>query len=389
MRTFWGYKRPDGKVGIRNHVLILPASICASDTTRIISRDIQGTVTFNLQLGCSQVGSDFKMTLDTLAGYGANPNVYGVIVVGLGCETAQAGLVKKEILKRTNKPVETLVIQDEGGTLKTIEKASRMAKEMVGEAAKMKREEFPLSELIMGTNCGSSDTTSGLAANPVLGKVSDIFVEEGASSVLCETTEFIGAEHILARRAKTKEIHDRIYEIIYNYEDHIKRNTGLDVREGNPSPGNKAGGLTTLEEKSLGCIHKGGSTSINNVYDYSKQIKGKEGLVIMDTPGNDASSVGGIIAGGCQFVVFTTGRGTPTGHAIAPVIKITANKDTYEKMKDNIDYDASGVISGEKTVDEAANELLDLIVDVCNGKLVQAELLGYTETAIQRTAAFV
>ena len=207
--------------------------------------------------------------------------------------------------------------------------------------------------------------------------------------MLCETTEFIGAEHILARRAKNKEVHDKLYEIINNYEEKIKHDTGLDVRDGNPSPGNIEGGLTTLEEKSLGCIHKGGSSIINNIYDYSKQIKGKEGLVIMDTPGNDASSVGGIIAGGCQLVVFSTGRGTPTGHAIAPVIKITGNSETYARMSDNIDYDASKIITENKSIEQASEELLDLIVDVCNGKLVQAELLGYTETAIQRASAFV
>ncbi|MFR7349927.1 UxaA family hydrolase [Peptoniphilus sp.] len=389
MRTFWGYRRDDGKVGIRNHVLILPASICASDTTRLIASNLNGAVTFNLQLGCSQVGKDFELTLDTLAGYGANPNVYGVIIVGLGCETAQVDLVKKKILERTKKPIETLVIQEEGGTLKTIAKAQSLAKKMIGEAALVKREEFPLSELILGTNCGGSDTTSGLAANPTIGRVSDKLVEMGATSVLCETTEFIGAEHILARRAKNKEVHDKLYEIIKNYEEKIKHDTGLDVRDGNPSPGNIEGGLTTLEEKSLGCIHKGGTSIINNIYDYSKQIKGKEGLVIMDTPGNDASSVGGIIAGGCQLVVFSTGRGTPTGHAIAPVIKITGNSETYARMSDNIDYDASKIITENKSIEEASEELLDLIVDVCNGKLVQAELLGYTETAIQRASAFV
>lgn len=389
MRTFWGYRRDDGRVGIRNHVLILPASICASDTTRLIASNLNGAVTFNLQLGCSQVGKDFELTLDTLAGYGANPNVYGVIIVGLGCETAQVDLVKKKILERTKKPIETLVIQEEGGTLKTIAKAQSLAKKMIGEAALVKREEFPLSELILGTNCGGSDTTSGLAANPTIGRVSDKLVEMGGTSVLCETTEFIGAEHILARRTKNKEVHDKLYEIIKNYEEKIKHDTGLDVRDGNPSPGNIEGGLTTLEEKSLGCIHKGGSSIINNIYDYSKQIKGKEGLVIMDTPGNDASSVGGIIAGGCQLVVFSTGRGTPTGHAITPVIKITGNSETYARMSDNIDYDASKIITENKSIEEASEELLDLIVDVCNGKLVQAELLGYTETAIQRVSAFV
>ncbi len=389
MKTFWGYKRPDGRVGIRNHILILPASVCASDTARIIANQVEGAVTFNMQLGCSQVGNDFVYTMDTIAGFAANPNIYGTVIVSLGCENAQLKLVKEEIEKRTNKPIKGVVIQEAGGTLKTIEVATRYAKEMAAEASMLRREEFPISELIIGTECGGSDPTSGLASNPVLGALCDLHVAEGGTAVLSETTEFIGAEHILARRAKNKEVHDRIYEIVRRYEEHIFKNTGENVRDGNPSPGNKAGGLTTLEEKSLGCIHKGGTTTINNVYDYSKQMKTKEGLVIMDTPGNDPSSVAGMIAGGCQLVIFTTGRGTPTGNPIAPVIKITANKETYATMEDNLDFNASGVIYGEGTIPEVGAELYEEMIEYCNGKLTKSEVLGYTELAIQRGANFV
>jgi len=389
MRTFWGYKRDDGRVGIRNHILILPASVCASDTTRIIANQVEGAITFNNQLGCSQVGDDFVYTLDTISGFAANPNVYGVVIVALGCENAQMHLVKEAIMKRTNKPIKNLIIQEEGGTLKTVEKGVRFAKEMSAVASMLRREEFPLSEIILGTECGGSDPTSGLASNPLVGALSDILVKEGATSVLSETTEFIGAEHILAKRAKNKEVHDRIYEIIYRYEEHIRVNTGEDVRDGNPSPGNKDGGLTTLEEKSLGCIYKGGNSPVNNVYDYSKQLKTNEGLVIMDTPGNDASSVSGMVAGGCQVVVFTTGRGTPTGHPVAPVIKITGNRETYKMMEDNLDFDASPIVYGKESVNQMAENLLDDLIDYCNGKLTKAESLGYIETAIQRAANFV
>ncbi|HHX67077.1 MAG: UxaA family hydrolase [Miniphocaeibacter sp.] len=389
MRTFWGYKRSDGRIGIRNHILILPCSVCASDTTRIIASQVKDAVTFNNQLGCSQVGIDHEYTMDTIAGFAANPNVYGIVLVSLGCENAQLHLVKEEIEKRTNKTIKSLIIQEEGGTLKTIEKAVRYAKEMSEEAALLRREEFPLSEIILGTECGGSDPTSGLSSNVLIGALSDKIVEEGGTTVLSETTEFIGAEHILARRAKNDEVRDRIFDIVHRYEKHILLNTGEEVREGNPSPGNKEGGLTTLEEKSLGCIHKGGTTTVNAVYDYSKQLKTKEGLVIMDTPGNDPSSVAGMVAGGCQIVVFSTGRGTPTGNPIAPVIKITGNRETYKKMPDNLDWDSSPTIYGEKTVDELANELFEEFIDFLNGKLTKAESLGYIETAIQRGCNFV
>ena len=259
--NFYGYRRPDGRVGIRNKVLILPASVCASDTTRIISQQVVGSVTFSNQLGCSQVAPDQQLTMDVMAGYAANPNVYGTVVVSLGCENCQMDLVVKAIQERTNKPLKQVIIQEVGGTLKAVEQAVRYAKEMVAEASLLQKEEFPMSELILGTECGGSDPTSGLAANPLIGQLSDLIVQEGGTSILSETTEFIGAEHILARRAATPEVHDRIYEIVHNYEKALSL-VGEEIREGNPSPGNKAGGLTSLEEKSLGCIHKSGHSPV-------------------------------------------------------------------------------------------------------------------------------
>lgn len=385
---FMGYRRPDGRVGIRNKVLILPASICASDTTRIIASQVEGVVTFNNQNGCSQVPSDQQFTMDVMAGFAANPNVYGTVVISLGCENCQMDLVLDAIRERTNKPLEHYIIQENGGTITTIERAVRAARKMAMAASMVQKEEFPMSELIIGTECGGSDPTSGLAANVLIGEISDRMAEIGGTSVLSETTEFIGAEHILARRGKDERITKRIYEIVHNYEEAI-RLVGHDVREGNPSPGNMEGGLTTLEEKSLGCIHKGGHTPINEVYDYAKQMESHKGLVIMDTPGNDPSSVAGMAAGGCQLCIFSTGRGTPTGNPICPVIKITGNRVTYGNMPDNLDMDASPYIYGKKTLDELGDELFMEIKQVADGKLTKAEALGYMEIAIARVCNYM
>ena len=386
--TFYGYRRPDGRVGVRNRVLILPASVCATDTARIIAQQVEGAISFNNQQGCSQVAPDQQLTMDVMAGYAANPNIYGTVVVSLGCENCQMDLVVKAIEERTNKPLKQVIIQEAGGTLKAVNMAVRYAKEMVAEASMLQKEEFPLSELIVGTECGGSDPTSGLAANPAIGAMSDLVVQAGGTSILSETSEFIGAEHILARRAINKEVHDRIYEITSRFEAHFHA-VGEDVRQGNPSPGNKAGGITTLEEKSLGCIHKGGHSPINAVYDYAKQVESKQGLVIMDTPGNDPASVAAMVAGGAQVIVFSSGRGSPVGHPIAPVVKVTGNKITFANMEDNIDFCAAPLIYGEKTVEQLGTDLLNMVVETACGKQTKAEALGFVETAIARICNYV
>ena len=386
--NFWGYRRPDGRVGVRNNVLVLPASVCAADTCRIVASQVKGTVTFHNQNGCSQVPCDMQLTMDTIAGFAANPNIYGTIIISLGCENCQMDLVVKAIQERTNKPMRQFIIQECGGTIATAEQAVRAAREMVQEASLQRREEFPISKLMLGTESGGSDMTSGLASNPLIGQVCDRLVDMGATAVLSETTEFIGAEHILARRGRTPEIRQRIYDIVHRYEDSLKL-VGEDPRDGNPSPGNKAGGLTTLEEKSLGCIHKGGHHPVEEVYDYAKQMEYGKGLVIMDTPGNDPSSVAGMAAGGCQLVLFSTGRGTPTGNPIAPVIKLTANPITYGKMKDNIDVDGSILLEHPEKMDEVADALVAEIIDFANGKATKSESLGFYELAIARVCNYV
>lgn len=384
---FYGYERPDGQAGIRNKILILPASVCASDVTAAAASRVESAVSFHNQTGCSQVPGDMQLTLDVLAGYAANPNVYGTVLIGLGCETCQAELVAQEIRKRTNKPLKTLVIQEEGGSLRTIEKAVRYAREMAASAGMLQKVPISIKRLIVATECGGSDPTSGIAANPVIGAVSDRLVELGATVILSETTEFIGAEHILAARAADEKIRARIFDIVSRYEQHFIHN-GENVRKGNPTPGNIAGGITTLEEKSLGCIHKGGHTAIRQVYDYGKPVT-EHGLVIMDTPGNDASSLAGMAAGGSQIAVFSTGRGTPAGNPLIPVIKLTGNNDTWRKMEDDIDLNTGTFISGEKTKEALAEELFAMLLRTANGYLAKSEALGYTEMAIMRACNFV
>lgn len=376
-------------MGIRNHVLILPTNICASDVASMVARQVKGAVSFHNQVGCSQVPSDMQYALDMMAGFAANPNVYGTILIGLGCETCQAEILAEEIQRRTNKPLETFVIQKEGGTLKAIEKAVRSAQKMASEAAVQQKEKMSVADIILGTECGGSDPTSGLAANPVIGELSNQIVKMNGTVILSETTEFIGAEDILAERAENECVRKRIYEIVHRYEEHFHKNHE-DVRLGNPTPGNKEGGLTTLEEKSLGCIHKAGKSVIREVYDYGKQIRlDKKGLVIMDTPGNDASSMAGMVAGGAQIIVFSSGRGTPIGNPIVPVIKITGNAETCNIMHDNIDFDASPVLKGEENIVQLGDKLYQMFLETCNGKMTKAEAFGFTETAVMRACNYV
>ena len=377
--TFYGYRRPDGRVGVRNRVLILPASVCATDTARIIAQQVEGSVTFNNQLGCSQVAPDQQFTMDVMAGYAANPNIYGTVVVSLGCENCQMDLVVKAIEERTNKPLKQVIIQEVGGTLKAVEIAVRYAKEMVAEASMLQKEEFPLSELIVGTECGGSDPTSGLAANPAIGAMSDLVVQAGGTSILSETSEFIGAEHILARRAINKEVHDRIYEITSRFEAHFHA-VGEDVRQGNPSPGNKAGGITTLEDKSCGCVQKGGTAPIMDVIGYGDPVVTK-GLNMLYGPGNDLVSATAMTAAGAHLILFSTGRGTPFS-APAPTLKISTNTPLAEKKGGWIDFNTGVIADGEKTIDEAAKDLLDLVIRVASGEQTKAEKHGFREISI-------
>ncbi|MBR0251966.1 MAG: UxaA family hydrolase [Synergistaceae bacterium] len=384
---FWGYKRSEGRAGIRNHVLILPTCVCGSETARIVASQVKGAVNIVFNTGCSDVQANTDMSQKVLTGFACNPNVFGVVIIGLGCETVGHKPLREKMRKMTSKPVVSFGIQEEGGTLKTIEKAVRAAREMAADAALQQKELFDISNLLLGIECGGLDATSGLASNPAVGELSDLLVDIGASTIMSESIEWIGGEHVLAKRAATPEIHNQIIQVCKNYEEHLKA-AGQDCRAGQPTPGNKAGGLSTLDEKSLGCIRKGGTRPIVEVLEQAERPT-KTGAIVMDTAGFDISSVTSMVAGGCNAVIFTTGRGTPTGNAIAPVLKVTANSRTYKMMEDNMDVDLSAIITGEKTYKQMGRELLDVIHDVCNGKLTKAEAYGFSDIAVDHVCRFV
>jgi altronate dehydratase large subunit len=377
--NFQGYRRPDGKAGTRNYVLVIPSVGCSQGTAQSIAQGLKGVTYLPNILGCGQVGEDRALVKKTLVGFGTNPNVFSVLIVGNGCEQLSPEEIKKEIAP-TGKRVEVIVIQNVGGTRKTVALGKRIVKEMLQDASKLSREPIPLSELILGTECGGSDYTSGLASNPAVGVVCDMLVGESGTVILSETPELIGAEHLLAKRARTPEIAKQVLDAVGWWEKKAI-SAGQNIREANPSPGNIDGGITTLEEKSLGCIYKAGMTSLEEVVTYASYPT-KKGLVYMDTPAHDIEQLTGMVAGGVQIILFTTGRGNPLGTPITPVIKITGNKDTYQRMRDNMDMDVSKILQGKETVRSAGKRIFEEVISVASGKVTKAEKLGQRDFCI-------
>ncbi|MGZ9586062.1 UxaA family hydrolase [Paenibacillus marinisediminis] len=381
MKSIKGYLRANGEYGIRNHLLLIPTVICANQVCSRISQLVHGTVAIPHQHGCSQIGADKDRTFDTLAGTGLNPNVGAVIIVSLGCEVIDPHELAAAI-RVSGKPVEVIEIQESGGSIKAIQKGTEIAKRLRAELDQQQKVEMPLSKLRIGVKCGGSDATSGMASNPALGVASDMLIAEGGTVVISETTEIIGAEHVMAARCSSPEIAEQLYKYIDRFEKEINR-MGADMRGGNPSPGNIAGGLSTIEEKSLGCISKCGTSPMVGAFEYAAPIPGT-GLYFMDSPGNDIECVSGMAASGVHLVCFTTGRGTPTGAAAIPVIKITGNKRIAQLMQDNMDVDVSGMLEGSVSLAAAGEDIWREIVDVADGKEVKAELLGHQEFSINR-----
>ncbi len=373
---FQGYRRPDGRAGTRNHVLVIPSVGCSQGVAQVIARGLKGVVFLPNIFGCGQVGEDRLLVKKTLVGFGINPNVSAVLVVGNGCEQLSAGEIAEEIA-HTGKRVEVVVIQRAGGTGKTVALGRRIVKEMWADAAKLVREPISLSELILGTECGGSDYSSGLASNPAVGKACDLLKDQGGTVILSETPELIGAEHLIARRARTPEIGQKVLDAVAWWEKKAIE-SGQNIRDANPSPGNIAGGITTLEEKSLGCIYKAGSGPVEEFITYASRPS-KKGLVYMDTPAHDIEQLTGMVAGGAQIVLFTTGKGTPVGSPIAPVIKITGNKETYRIMKDDMDIDVSGILQGKELVKSAGERIYTELISVASGKLTKAERHGHRD----------
>jgi altronate dehydratase large subunit len=381
--SFLGFRRADGKAGTRNYVLVVPTVICSSVVAeRIAAVDSSRVIALPHLAGCGQIGPDMRSTHDTLAAYCAHPNVGAVLIVALGCEQVIAQTLA-ETARSHGKPAHVIGIQPEGGTIRTIEKGSRIARELAQGLENESRQPCDVTDLILSLKCGGSDYSSGLGSNPVLGRVTDRLVTLGGSAVMGEVAEIMGAEHLLAARAPRETTASHLIQIVTRVE-HEARSLGVDIRGTQPSPGNIRGGLTTIEEKALGATQKAGTQApLEDVVAYSAPVT-RKGLTVMDTPGLDVESVTGMVGGGAQVVVFTTGLGTPTGNPIAPVIKITANARTAKQMADNTDLDVSGVIEGTETMDEAAERLFALVVSVASGAQTACERLGHREFAIYR-----
>jgi altronate dehydratase large subunit len=368
---------------VRNHVLVVPTVICAAVVAERIAASIApiGAALPHLA-GCGQLGPDMTMTHETLAAYTRHPNVGAVIVVALGCEQVVAQYLA-ETARQAGKPAHIVSIQGEGGTVRATARGVLIARELADSAGRAERAWCPASSMVLSVKCGGSDYTSGLASNPVVGRVADKLVDLGGAVVLGEIAEIMGAEHLLAERATTPAAAAQLLRIVSRVEAEAMA-LGLDIRGTQPSPGNIRGGLTTIEEKSLGATHKAGErTRLADVVGYAAPIT-KSGLTVMDTPGLDVESVTGMVGGGAQVVLFTTGLGTPTGNPIAPVVKITGNRRTAESMADNIDVDVSGIIADGEPIAAAASRLFDAMIEICSGRPAVAERLGHREFAIYR-----
>lgn len=379
---FMGYQRDNGTVGIRNKIVILPSVVCSAVVARQIASKVENAVALEHQYGCAQLGIDFRYTVRTLSGLAINPNVYGAVVVGLGCENVTSKILYTEI-KKANKPVEYFDIQGvKGGSVAAIEKGVEIAKKMSSETKELKPEPFDFSHLILGLECGGSDSISGITANPAVGIISDKVVELGGTSILPEFTEWIGTEHLLMKRAVNEDVARKIKRPIEVFlEGAVK--LGIDFRGAQPTPGNIKGGLTTIEEKSLGTIAKAGKAPIQGVVQYSEKPPGK-GLWLMVEPGLDVESMTGLAAAGAQVIIFTTGQGSPTGNPVCPVIKLCGNPQTCEYMKMNLDLDASKIITQGQSIEDFSRDLWVKLKKTLNGERTQTEILGHDEMALLR-----
>jgi altronate hydrolase len=396
-QTFLGYRRADGHAGTRNYLAIISSVNCSASVSRYIARrfdaaaladypNVDGVVAFTYGGGCGIQfdGLQHQIYNRVLGGIARHPNIGGYLLIGLGCETATIGhLISDQRLVQirgtslsltpdSRPPTPVLSIQDQGGTQRTIDEGLRLVAEMLPRVNDVRREPIPANEIVLGTNCGGSDGNSGITANPALGVAADMLVAAGGTAILAETTELYGAEQLLARRAKTPEIADKLIERIRWWEWYT-RTLGASI-DNNPSPGNKAGGLTTIYEKSLGAVAKGGSTALVDVYQYAEQVTAR-GLVVMDTPGLDPVSVTGIVAGGANVIVFTTGRGSCFGFKPAPSIKVSSNTPLFDRMHDDMDLDAGSILAG-RPVAEVGREIFAEILAVASGKKTKSELQG-------------
>ncbi|WP_207461512.1 altronate dehydratase family protein [Azospirillum sp. SYSU D00513] len=385
---FMGYRRASGKVGTRNYIAVISSVNCSATVSKAVAdhfnrqgglegrRNIDGIVALTHGGGCAinTQTEGYQYLTRTIRGYAMNPNFGGVVMIGLGCETNQISLIKEMYGLQETPTFRTMNIQGVGGTRKTIDAASAVIREMLDEVDGAQRTSEPVSELTLALECGGSDGYSGISANPALGYASDLLVRHGGTAILSETPEIYGAEHLLTSRAASPEVARKLLERIEWWRDYAERNRA--ELNNNPSYGNKAGGLTTILEKSLGAVAKGGNSRLNAVYEYAEPVREK-GFVFMDTPGYDPVAVTGQVAGGANMICFTTGRGSTSGFKPAPCIKLATNNAMYEHMSDDMDVNCGGIVTGGETIEESGRKIFDKIVSVASGERTLSEQYDY------------
>jgi altronate hydrolase len=393
--TFLGIVRPNGRVATRNYIGLLSTVNCSATVVRAIAdhfrtdredrgalRDypnIDGVVGLAHGTGCGMgsVGEPIDVLRRTLGGYAKHANFAGLVIIGLGCESNQISALLGAQALEESELLRTYSIQDIGGTRKAIEQGVALVKEMLAKANDVRREPVPASHLTLGLQCGGSDGYSGITANPALGKAVDLLVENGGTAILSETPEVYGAEHLLTRRAASTDVAEKLISRIHWWEDYTKR-TGGEMNN-NPSPGNKAGGLTTILEKSLGAVAKGGTTNLVAVYEYAEPVTAK-GFVFMDTPGYDPVSATGQVAGGANMICFTTGRGSAYGCAPSPSLKLSTNSTLWNRQEEDIDLNCGDIVDGNATVDEVGERFFKMILETASGRKTKSELHGYGQS---------
>ena len=385
--TFQGYRRPDGRAGTRNYIGILSSVNCSATVAHFIAEEIarsgllrdypniDGVVPFVHGTGCGMAGQGegYDLLMRTQWGYASHPNLVAVVLVGLGCEVFQIGRMKAQYGIEEGERFRSLTIQESGGTRRAVEGAVAQIREMLPAADAARRETLPASLLTLALQCGGSDGYSGLTANPALGAAADLLVRHGGTAILSETPEIYGAEHLLTARAESVEVGEKLVGLINWWKDYTARLGG--EMNNNPSPGNKAGGLTTILEKSLGAAAKGGTTTLRGVYRYAEQID-RRGFVFMDTPGFDPVAATGQVAGGANMLCFTTGRGSAYGCKPTPSIKLATNSDLYRRMTEDMDINCGDILDGV-SIEQKGREIFDTILAVASGERTKSEQLGY------------
>ena len=378
MKTFLGYRRPKGPAGVRNWIAVISVMDNCNPVTRAIAQAVAGTIPVTTTFVRGQFGDDLEFALDSLAGMGRNPNIAGVVLVGL--EESSTEIVASRI-RPSGKPVERVHLQPDG-TVNCIAEGTRLASRMVLQASKQRREPCPISDLTIGVECGGSDTTSGLSCNPVIGRMADRLIDDGGTVIISETSEFIGAEHLFAARAADDEVKQAFLAAVRGMEEMAVRR-GVNMRDSQPAPDNKKGGLTTVEEKALGAMAKSGHRPLVGVLGYGQPPE-RKGLHFMDAPAAAVENLTAFAIGGCQLICFGTGVGNPIGNMVAPTIKISGNVNTVRSMCDNIDVDVSSVFEASASISDLGDSLYETVAQVGSGTRVTSEVLDVRETAVSR-----